>query len=287
MRNAPLLRACSHHSETNAISFIDERALSYRALGYSKTNKIPALVCTSGTALANFLPAVIEAYRSNQPMVVISADRPIDLVKTDANQTIDQKSVINNFVCDSLFLGLSSSALFLASVYFLLLAPSEPARKMQKPIAKKVKKVQPKIKKAKDVTKKLLKEKPTKTAKKIDKKPIKIKKRKVISRSSESIKKAAFFKKKKLKGQTDLREVEVPPEAIFDDNTDPVELDPIRQRISKDIIDPELEAYDEETPINELEDISRQIAPLDDFEDDPYREPAGDEEYYEDEPFYE
>ena len=104
MRNAPLLRACSHHSETNAISFIDERALSYRALGYSKTNKIPALVCTSGTALANFLPAVIEAYRSNQPMVVISADRPIDLVKTDANQTIDQKSVINNFVCDSLFL---------------------------------------------------------------------------------------------------------------------------------------------------------------------------------------
>ena len=186
-----------------------------------------------------------------------------------------------------LFIGLLSMVAILASVYFFLLAPSETGTNFKKPIAKDAKKIKPKMKKAKDVTKKVLKAKPTRTAKKVNKKPIKIEKKKVISRSSESIKKAAFFKKKKLQGQTDLREVEVPPEAIFDDNTDPVELDPIRQRISKDIIDPELEAYDEETPINELEDISRQIAPLDDFEDDTYREPAGDEEYYEDEPFYE
>lgn len=102
MRNAPLLRAASNHSKSKFESFLDERALAYRALGFSKNGKIPALICTSGTALANFLPAVIESYRSNQPIVVISADRPIDLVKTDANQTIDQTSVIKNFVCDSL-----------------------------------------------------------------------------------------------------------------------------------------------------------------------------------------
>ena len=84
MRNAPLIAAMIHlqkfHKELEIILCMDERGASYRALGYSKaTGKPSVLVCTSGTALANYTPAVIEAKKSGLPLIILSADRPPEL----------------------------------------------------------------------------------------------------------------------------------------------------------------------------------------------------------------
>jgi 2-succinyl-5-enolpyruvyl-6-hydroxy-3-cyclohexene-1-carboxylate synthase len=112
MRNAPIMAAAKVHVQSKTLSGFDERSLAYRALGYAKASgKTPAITCTSGTAVANFLPAVIEAYRSNIPLVVLSADRPVELVKTDANQTIDQTVVLKDFCVDTLFLEAPSTSL--------------------------------------------------------------------------------------------------------------------------------------------------------------------------------
>ncbi len=98
MRNAPLLKAISLHPEANFATGFDERAQSYRALGFIRASKKPAaLVCTSGTAVANFLPAIIEAQKSRIPLIVLSADRPGELNAIDANQTIDQTEVLRDY----------------------------------------------------------------------------------------------------------------------------------------------------------------------------------------------
>lgn len=103
MRNAPLIAAISDQKEKNSRCHyeicIDERAGAYRALGYAKATGRPAvLVCTSGTALANYFPAVIEASKSKLPLFIISCDRPIELVLSDDNQTIDQTKIFGSFV---------------------------------------------------------------------------------------------------------------------------------------------------------------------------------------------
>lgn len=98
MRNAPLLKAITKHPEATSYSGWDERSQSYRALGYIKAKGEPAaLVCTSVTAVANFLPAVIEAQKTHTPLIVISADRPGELNATDANQTINQIEVLRDY----------------------------------------------------------------------------------------------------------------------------------------------------------------------------------------------
>lgn len=99
LRNAPILSSIVKNQNAISYSGIDERAMAYRALGHAKaTGKASVLVCTSGTALANYLPAVIEAYKTNIPLIIISADRPRRLVERGDNQSIEQTNIFGPFV---------------------------------------------------------------------------------------------------------------------------------------------------------------------------------------------
>ncbi|MWA05714.1 2-succinyl-5-enolpyruvyl-6-hydroxy-3-cyclohexene-1-carboxylic-acid synthase [Actinomadura sp. LD22] len=93
-RSAPLALALHAAEEAGRVRLhvrIDERSASFLGLGMAKRSGRPvALVCTSGTAAANFHPAVVEAHESGVPLIVVTADRPPELRDTGANQTIDQ-----------------------------------------------------------------------------------------------------------------------------------------------------------------------------------------------------
>lgn len=110
MRNAPLIAAMVHQQKfdkkVEIVLCIDERGASYRALGYSKATGKPAvLICTSGTAMANYMPAVVEAKKSNLPLIILSADRPAELTFCDDNQTIDQTKFFGDFIQGQMNLG--------------------------------------------------------------------------------------------------------------------------------------------------------------------------------------
>ena len=110
MRNAPLIAAIAHlknfNSKINIVVCMDERAAGYRALGFAKASGLPAVVvCTSGTAMANYMPALIEAKKSNLPLIVLSADRPPELTFCDDNQTIDQTKFYGDYIQGEMSLG--------------------------------------------------------------------------------------------------------------------------------------------------------------------------------------
>ena len=97
-RSTPLTVAFAE-SDVTVFSHLDERSAAFFALGRAKrTGKPTPLVCTSGTAAANFHPAVIEASQSRVPMVVLTADRPPELRDSGANQTVDQEKLYGDAV---------------------------------------------------------------------------------------------------------------------------------------------------------------------------------------------
>ncbi|NJP17645.1 MAG: 2-succinyl-5-enolpyruvyl-6-hydroxy-3-cyclohexene-1-carboxylic-acid synthase [Hydrococcus sp. CRU_1_1] len=97
-RSTPLTVAFARHCNIKAIPILDERSAAFFALGIAKRTGLPvALVCTSGTAGANFYPAVIEAKESRVPLLVITADRPLELRHCRAGQTIDQVKLFGNY----------------------------------------------------------------------------------------------------------------------------------------------------------------------------------------------
>lgn len=100
-RNAPLTIGFSQETALNCYSIVDERCAAFFAIGIAQQLREPvAVVCTSGSALLNYYPAITEAFYSNYPLVVISADRPEHLIDIGDGQTIRQKNV---FVNHSLF----------------------------------------------------------------------------------------------------------------------------------------------------------------------------------------
>ncbi len=102
-RSTPLTMAAADRSDIEVRVFHDERASAYFAVGYARAcGKPAAVICTSGTAVANFLPAAIEAYQSRLPLILLTADRPDELQNCGANQTIDQQDIFGKFVAESL-----------------------------------------------------------------------------------------------------------------------------------------------------------------------------------------
>ncbi len=98
-RSTPLTLACANHPSAETFIHFDERGLGYHALGYAKaTKKAAAVIVTSGTAVGNLMPAIMEAKESHTPMMILSADRPPELRACGANQTIDQVKIFTSFV---------------------------------------------------------------------------------------------------------------------------------------------------------------------------------------------
>jgi 2-succinyl-5-enolpyruvyl-6-hydroxy-3-cyclohexene-1-carboxylate synthase len=98
-RNAPLTLGFTHDDFFTCYSIVDERCAAFFALGIAQQTKQPtALVCTSGSALLNYYPAVAEAFYSDIPLVVLSADRPKYLIGIGDGQTINQNDVFANHI---------------------------------------------------------------------------------------------------------------------------------------------------------------------------------------------
>ena len=97
-RNAPLIAALEE-KPLKLLDIIDERAAAFVALGIARqSRKRVAMVCTSGTALLNYAPAVAEAFYQGVPLVVVSADRPMQWIDQDDSQTIRQAGALGNIV---------------------------------------------------------------------------------------------------------------------------------------------------------------------------------------------
>ena len=98
-RSTPLTVAVAKNPRAKSVIFYDERAAAYYALGHARASGRPAvLICTSGTAAANYLPAVIEAAVEQIPLLVLTSDRPPELRDTGANQAINQTFLFGTHV---------------------------------------------------------------------------------------------------------------------------------------------------------------------------------------------
>lgn len=97
-RSAPLAVAFAQHPSLEAIPILDERSAAFFALGIARRTGLPVvLVCTSGTAGANFYPAIIEARESRVPLLVLTADRPPELRHCHAGQAINQVNLYGSY----------------------------------------------------------------------------------------------------------------------------------------------------------------------------------------------
>ena len=99
-RSAPLAAALAKNKQARYRIFIDERSSGYFAVGHLKANpkkNFAVLLCTSGSAVMNYYPAIVEAHYSHLPLLIVSADRPPELRETGANQTADQIKLFGKY----------------------------------------------------------------------------------------------------------------------------------------------------------------------------------------------
>ncbi|MDA3906174.1 MAG: 2-succinyl-5-enolpyruvyl-6-hydroxy-3-cyclohexene-1-carboxylic-acid synthase [Bacteroidales bacterium] len=102
-RNAPLIATFPRYKEFTCYSIIDERSAGFFALGIAqKTGETVVLSCTSGSALLNYSPALAEAYYQKIPLLVISADRPENMIDRGDGQTIRQRNIYANYIKKSI-----------------------------------------------------------------------------------------------------------------------------------------------------------------------------------------
>ncbi len=98
-RSTPLVRAAARHDGLFVTIRVDERGMAFHALGIAKGSGRPvAVITTSGTAVANLLPAVVEASMDDIPLILLTADRPPELHGVGANQSIPQESIFQPFL---------------------------------------------------------------------------------------------------------------------------------------------------------------------------------------------
>jgi 2-succinyl-5-enolpyruvyl-6-hydroxy-3-cyclohexene-1-carboxylate synthase len=111
-RNSPLLAVLGNAAGIQLYSFVDERAAAFFALGRAKRDRRPvAIVTTSGTAVAELLPAVIEAFYARVPLLLVTADRPPRFRGTGAPQSIEQPGIFGGYVERSVDLDASALTL--------------------------------------------------------------------------------------------------------------------------------------------------------------------------------
>lgn len=111
-RSTPFVLAASEDERLAVHDIVDERVASFFALGQARVSGRPTLLlCTSGTAAAHYLPAVVEAAASHLPLIVLSADRPPELHGCGANQTIDQLKLFGDHVRAFVELGTARASL--------------------------------------------------------------------------------------------------------------------------------------------------------------------------------
>lgn len=98
-RSTALTLAAARHPQAKTMVHFDERGVGFHALGYSIGNKSPAcIIVTSGTAVGNLLPSIMEAYYSHTPLIILTADRPPELRDCGSNQTVHQPKIFSDFV---------------------------------------------------------------------------------------------------------------------------------------------------------------------------------------------
>lgn len=131
-RSTPLTIALARHAAIEAIPILDERSAAFFALGVAKQHRRPTvLVCTSGTAGANYFPAVIEAQESHVPLIVITADRPPEMRECASGQTIDQVRLFGSHV--NWFHELAVPEASLSLVRYLRQTVAHAAERAQRP----------------------------------------------------------------------------------------------------------------------------------------------------------
>lgn len=102
-RSTPLTLAASEHALLSIHTHFDERGLGFLALGLAKSSHEPvAVIVTSGTAVANLLPSVAESALTKEKLILLTADRPVELINCGANQAINQQGIFSSHVCHSL-----------------------------------------------------------------------------------------------------------------------------------------------------------------------------------------